>query len=532
MQFVTRLYQRVAHRRDERGAIMIMAVLGLTVMVISASLSIDIGRIALEKRKDQSVADMAALDAARDRNNALALAQASATRNGFAWNAAGNSLGVEIGSLDSHGAFVPNVGSTSVRATVTSTVKYLFQVGTRTVTAKAVAAMQDFGEVSIGSSLASLNSDQSALLNPIMGQMLTGVASGNANLTLVGWQGLQTSTVTLSAIQQQLVNGGLDVGTLDKLLSTDITLVKFYNANAQALTNQGKLAEANVMSALALTASGSQHFKLGDLFTIDQGASNSALSSSLNVFQLVTGSAEAANGNHLISIPAAAVNVPNVSSTALSFTLIEGKKFYFGRVGGSVSTGQINLTATPALNVPITVVGLVGAKITGSLPVTLTGAGATGTLSSVNCLAPKSIGVGVDTQAVAETAVGALQIAATLPLVGTPVSIPVTMNANQTVAGATNALSFLNPTEFSPPALGKHTGATPGLSSMANSSTITVGSGPVSVPLSTVVNALGPTLASVDSLVLQQLSSALGLEIASADVNALSQQCNVLGLVG
>ncbi len=112
MQFVTRLYQRVAHRRDERGAIMIMAVLGLAVMVISASLSIDIGRIALEKRKDQSVADLAALDAARDRNNSLALAQASATRNGFDWHAAGNSIGVEIGSLDSHGAFVPNVGST------------------------------------------------------------------------------------------------------------------------------------------------------------------------------------------------------------------------------------------------------------------------------------------------------------------------------------------------------------------------------------------------------------------------------------
>jgi hypothetical protein len=150
----------------------------------------------------------------------------------------------------------------------------------------------------------------------------------------------------------------------------------------------------------------------------------------------------------------------------------------------------------------------------------------------VNCLAPKSIGVGVDTQAVAETAAGAVQITATLPILGTPVSIPVTMNANQTVAGATNALSFLNPTEFSPPALGKHTGATPGLSTMANASTVTVGSGPVSVPLGTVVNALGPALANVDSLVVQQLSSALGLEVASADVSALSQQCNVLGLVG
>jgi len=374
-------------------AIMIMAAAGLVVMVMSASLSIDIGRIALEKRKDQSIADLAALDAARDRNNAQSLAEASAARNGFLLPpvAPNHTLTTEIGSLDSHGAFVPNVGSSAVRATVTSRVDYLFQVGHRTLTASAVAAMQDFGGFSIGSTLASLNTTQSTLLNSAVGQMVSGVVSGNANVALVGWQGLQNSSVTLGAIQKQLVSGGMDVGTLDKLLTANVTLVDFYNATAQALTNQGKLAEANVMNALALTASGSQHFKVGDLFSINQGDPTSVLNASLNVFQLVTGSAEVANGQHLIQIPNTDFGVPNVTSTAMSFTLIEGKKFYFGKVGGGVSTGQINLTVTPTFNVPIVVAGLVGPKITGSLPVTVTGAGATGTLSSVTCLAPKAI---------------------------------------------------------------------------------------------------------------------------------------------
>lgn len=533
MKYVARLYRRVAHRGDERGAIMIMAIVGVVVMVMSASLSIDIGRIALEKRKDQSIADLAALDAARDRNNAQSLAEASAARNGFNVGPAfpNHTLTATVGSLNASGAFVPNVGSTAVQVTVTSVVDYLFQVGHRTLTASAVAAMRDFGGFSIGSSLATVNSSQSTLLNLVMGQMM-GVVGGNANVSLVGWQGLQTASVTLGAVQQQLVNAGLNVGTIDKLLTTDVTLVQFFNATAQALTNKGDLTDANVMNTLALAANSTTHFKFGDIISLDQGQPGSVLATSLNVLPWVTAAAEAANGSHLISIPNANVAVPNVTNTALSFSLIEGKKFYFGPVGGGASTGQVNLTVTPTLNAPISVPGLNVAAITGALPVTVTGAGAVGTLSSVACLAPKSINVGVVTQAVSETAIGSLAVTATLPIVGTPVSIPVTMNASQTVAGASNALSFLNPTEFSPPALGKHTGATPGLSAMANASTITVGSGPVSVPLGTVVNALGPALANVDSLVVQQLSSALGLEIASADVSALSQTCNVLGLVG
>lgn len=530
MKFVARLNQRMAHRRDERGAIMIMAVLGLTVMLVSASLSIDIGRISVEKRKDQSIADMAALDAARDRNNALALAQASATRNGFAYNAAGNSLGVEIGSLDSHGAFQPNVGSTAVRATVSSTVKYFFQVGSRTVTARAVAAMRDFGRFGIGSNLASFSTDQSTLMNMVMGQMM-GAVGGNAGVTLVGWQGLTTSTFTLSALQQQLINGGLDVGTLDKLLGTDITLVQLYNAMANVMTNQGNLAQATVLSNMASVASGTPHLTLAKLFSISDGDGTAALSTAWNVYDLVTGAAEVANGTNFVTIPNAGVTVPGVTNTTLSLKVIEGMKFKSGPVGTTITTSQVQLTVTPTLNMSPTIAGLVNPNITGDLPVTMTAGAATGTLEDVTCTNPQSMKVGVDPQPGSLSSSGTLHLSSKILLAQVPL-LDMAVSSTQTLTGSHGDLTFTPPTSGT-----QHYGSTTvGLSGMPYTTGSVTVLGSLPLPQLTltnaVVSALGPQLGQVDSKVVSPLFQALGVQVGSADVTAAGIKCNVLGLVG
>lgn len=529
MKLVTRLYRRVAHRGDERGAIMVLSVVGFVVMIVASALSVDIGRVALEKRKDQAVADLAALDAARDRNNAATLASDGAKRNGFDPTAPGHNISVVVGSLDSSGAFVPNVGSTAVKVTVSSVVNYLFQAGSHSVSASAVAAMQDKAGFWIGSSLGSISTDQAALLNQTIGPMIGTVGGGALSITAVGWQGLLTASVTLQALSNQLVTSGLDVGTVDKLMSADITVAQLYNATATVLTNQGQLAQANVLSALATAAgSGSAHLKLGDLFSFNQGDPGTVMSTSINLLPYVTGTAEIANGSNLITIPSATVAVPNVTATAVSLQIIEKPRFYFGTVsnpGPSVTTGQVHLTVTPTLNLPITVPGLVTPKITGALPVDITSAGADGTLEAVACTNPQSITVGVDPKPVAETASGGLQVTA----LGLPLPVAVTVNASATVTGSHGDLNFAYPSEFSPPAPSKHSGSTTiGLGSLANSTNVTVGSGLVTVPV--VVNALNPALSNLDSLVVQPLAQALGLEIGSADVAALSRECNVLGL--
>ena len=59
------MWKRLRRQADERGAILVVAVAGVVLATIAAALAVDLGRQAAEKRTDQKVADLAALDGAR-----------------------------------------------------------------------------------------------------------------------------------------------------------------------------------------------------------------------------------------------------------------------------------------------------------------------------------------------------------------------------------------------------------------------------------------------------------------------------------
>ena len=105
--------------------------------------------------------------------------------------------------------------------------------------------------------------------------------------------------MNLQALQQQLVADGVDVGTTDKFLHNDVTLKKLYTASAEVLTNQGNIAAANAMNALATQASGSGSVKMGDFISVNEGTP-SVLDTQFSAFRLVTGSAMVANGANFI----------------------------------------------------------------------------------------------------------------------------------------------------------------------------------------------------------------------------------------
>ncbi len=49
----------------ERGSILVLSSVGLVLAMVATALSVDLGRLAQERRKNQKVADLAALDAVR-----------------------------------------------------------------------------------------------------------------------------------------------------------------------------------------------------------------------------------------------------------------------------------------------------------------------------------------------------------------------------------------------------------------------------------------------------------------------------------
>jgi uncharacterized membrane protein len=541
--------QRTTSRTDERGAVMVLAAAGMVMAMIMAALAVDLGIIAQEARRNQKVADMAAMDAAWAlTTDPTAAAKASALRNGFSSTSPPNFV-VETGTVTA-GVFsvTPLASATAVRVTATSPHKNLFPFvsGGQSVVRKAVATDLPMGGFSIGSSLATFDTSRSAILDRFMGRIVKG---SNLSAGLVSWSGLAGANVTLDALRTQLATAGFTVGNVNQLMDADLTLTQLMTATAGALTAQGVAgtAQAALLNTLKaqVTSSSLATFKLGKFMTVSQGADNMALGSSVNVFQLVTAAAQVANGSNFIDVSDVGITVPGALSTKASLQVIQAPQFYFGAKGGSVSTSQIDLTVTPSLDMPITVAGLVGAHVKNDLPIHVTGAGAVGTLADVTCGATSGITVTADPNAFSGSAATSLDVYANVVLLGDiPVlKLPTTSVVPNTDGGATD-LSFSYPTEFPPPlgtATTKHAGSQPvGLSGIM---TFTVGTPQVlnvtaaapalqNLIVSTTKTALSTLVGQVDSLVLTPLLQALGTDIGSADVMAMSLKCGTPTLIG
>ena len=167
------LLGRVGRPRDERGAMLVLSAAGLVLAMIFTALAVDIGFLAADKRTDQKIADMAALDASRNLENIQALAEASALRNGFVRDAK-RTVFAELVTPDGSGDYVPSATGKFVRVTIKSPRKPFFPFvspNERIVTARAVAGGEPEAEFTVGSALASLDTQKSALDN-IIGPML------------------------------------------------------------------------------------------------------------------------------------------------------------------------------------------------------------------------------------------------------------------------------------------------------------------------------------------------------------------------
>ncbi len=501
--------KRLWLRRDdsERCAILIMATVGVILAIIGAALAVDLGRIAQERRNDQRVADLAALDAARDLGNADARAKASADRNKFPWAKPGYSLTTAVGSLDANRVFHAGVGSTAVEVTVKSPIKNTFVSGSRTITTRAVATVQNEGMFSIGSSLANLDPSKS-VLDQVMGRWVQ--ASGPVNI--VSYQGLASTNVNLGVLQQQLVTAGLDVGTVDKLMNTSISYRQLLQATASAL-GPGNPAVAADLNGLALAANSTMMVKLGEMMNIAQGSEDAALAADFNVFRLVTGSAAVANGTNTVTIPSMTVSIPNVGSLAVALKVIELPKTYIGPVSAPTphaQTSQLELTVTPTFNI-----NLAAARITGALPITATAAKAIGNLTAVDCGA-KSITVDATTGAFTESVSTTLDIALTLPPTGPMHVLDVDVTANGGPSGPT-PVTFNYPAGFGAP--GQHVGSTTaGLGTLATADS----SNPIVRTLvnTVVLPALRPALDAIDTQVIRPILKAAGADVGAADVVA------------
>ncbi|MGM0516312.1 MAG: pilus assembly protein TadG-related protein [Pseudomonadota bacterium] len=390
---------RMPNRR-QRGSVIFSAfvlILGLAV----AALAVDTGRLFFEKRQLQKAADMAALSAVNASGfcgtatgsmeaRLKSAAENALTDNGFDTGASENHWDMLIGTASVENGLRqfertddvtdPRSDSVMVLASREVPASLLFGgwLSDNSQTIEAVAAARDQTPVSfaIGSELVRLSTEDSALLGPLLG----GLLGSEVDLGLGGFEGLVNSHVSLLELQDAaLLELGLDAGTVQGLLDTDLSVAEFIRVLARAVDRAGFL-DAGVylgeLEAVAVKAD-DLHLSLGDILAIDAPGPD-ALNAEINAGSLLMTGLVAGNLEHGVDVDLG-VDLAGLTpgGIGLHLDLIEPPQMAVGPAGkkpksewdntGSLtdewrtvaSTAQGNL----ALQVPLDLLGLLSVDL-------------------------------------------------------------------------------------------------------------------------------------------------------------------------
>lgn len=328
----------------QRGAIGLMAAGTLALALVFTLLAVDSGRLYLEKRKLQSVADTSALEAAGlggqcgTNTTATAYATQNAARNGFVVGN-GRTLAVTCGTLTTNAAntrvftadasksdAIAVVASRTVMTSIASGLWNLFSGAPITpqvnLSARAVAATPPpVAQLSIRSNLASVDSSKSPLLNLVIGNLL----GGSLSLTAAGWNGLlQTNVNLLSYLDQLAISLNVKAGDYDALLNTAVSATQLIDAAVKVLQQNGAAVTAVINDVISIEAiaPNTKLLTVGDLIDIATGTPTAALNTNVQLFQLLEAVAQLSSSKSAVSA-AAQIAIPLVGNVSIQTKVIE-----------------------------------------------------------------------------------------------------------------------------------------------------------------------------------------------------------------
>ncbi len=328
-------------RRRQRGSLVINAAIALSLIVI-ALVGTELGYLFHVKRELQKATDLAALAGAQALDAATcedAIAAARSNANGSGESDPARNLppgfSLENGEVQC-GHWAPDADAdasgrrfeaagppyNAVRVAMRKTPPLLLPAipgnAPRSITAEAIAARQaPRAALSIRSTLLNIDSTQASLLNQVTGALL-----GSAlNLSAVGWNGLLQTQVRLL---DYLLALGATVGDYESVLNSRISLARLFDVAAELLQRNGQLAQATTMGLLgtAAAAGGNADIRLGDLLGVASGTPAAALNVDLQVFSLVQGAVQLANGESAAAADLT-LAVPGIGSVASKIKVIE-----------------------------------------------------------------------------------------------------------------------------------------------------------------------------------------------------------------
>lgn len=366
----------------QRGAMGLLGIMTLLLATLFAALAVDTGRLLMEQRRMQTVADMAALDASAlsghcgegDLAQVQTLAYASAARNNHVIDT-GKTLDVSLGRIDVGAAglrqFTTTTASsaTAVRVVAAKTVPASFFAGgilgrNVTLSAKAVAERQAIAGFIAGSSMVGLSNQQAAILNSLLGSIL----GSSVNLNVLSYQGIAATNITLA----ELVEASTAIASTEELLNSNLSLNDWLNLYADA-ANASDAVDIGLSAAMQSLVSANVNnlsAQFSNIVDVTTDSPEAAAEASMNLFDLLTTTAFVANGSQAINLPLS-VNLPgNLLNVVTQLNIIEPPKLVIGPPGKNadgqwrtfMETAQFDLSTLVQSTVDLNVLGLVGAK--------------------------------------------------------------------------------------------------------------------------------------------------------------------------
>lgn len=362
-------------------------------------LAVDTGRLMIEKRRLQKIADLSALYAVNictcsgtetpDEAAVKQAAQLVASQNGYSGDLVAEAGAVTLGTTVTSDegirefAINPNQPVTAVRVVTkadypSSLILPGIMMSSETqLQASAVAIKPIRAGLQIGSFLARLDTGDS-ILNPLLG----GLLGTSVSLDLAGYKGIAATQVTLL----NLIKAQAGVGTVTELLDLSLSVGEFLELLVSAV-DEDSTASLALNDLSLLTLGPLPEIRIGDILMVTGSNPDSALEAKVNVFDLLTAGLQLANQKHAIET-GIGIDLPGVLSSSLDLYVIEPPKIVIGPPGKDkkgnwfteTTTAQLRLQLNLALNIDLAL-----AQVEGNLALYLDAAKAHAYLESVKC---------------------------------------------------------------------------------------------------------------------------------------------------
>ncbi len=526
-------------RRDEAGATFVFAGLAMTLLLIPVfAYTLTIGTTTENNVALQSLADAGAYDAGQSINSASGLtAAASNALAGNTGDISGASLTPTQGcyTATTFSATTCSTGDYNAVKMVASTAHPHFLFGGPSVSRSAIVTQRPTADLSVGSYLASVNTNQSTVLNNLFDKV-PGYSGSNLGVTALSYQGVIGTNVTL----QQLINSSSSALTTSNIVSssTSITYANWAKYVYEAATGNSSLTCSPPSGTLAILACTFQNdtTKATSLCQLVAmlGCSNNndtvtagalvpgELSQNISVYTLLDDAAlqaELASGSSAINVAGGIDGglLSNLSSATVSVSAIQPPQEADGPPG---STEATTAQATVTLNLSLAGLSLLGLT---SGSVTFTAANGSASLTSLDCANGT-----VDT-----ATISAATSAASATFNGGLAGL--TLNVEALPSSTT--LTYVNTPDalLPPPGSGTGNNANPQTFSFGSGGTghLVSVSGSISGLLGSLLSNLTGLLSglSSDATGLGPVFQALGLSIAGENVTLQSVNCSALQLV-